>query len=60
MAQHTITGVCTCGNYGDLSDVVGHQEDTAPQNVLIKNTHGTTVILFAARPVRRYRSAIEL
>jgi hypothetical protein len=35
MARHTTTGVCTCGNYADLYDVVGHQEDRAPQEVCV-------------------------
>ena len=33
MARHTTTGVCTCGGYGDLYDVVGHQGDMAPQQI---------------------------
>ena len=33
MARHTTTGVCTCGGYGDLYDVVGDQGDMAPQQV---------------------------
>jgi len=35
MARHTSTGVCNCGTYGDLYDVVGHQEDMAPHEVCV-------------------------
>jgi hypothetical protein len=35
MARHNTTGVCTCGKYEDLYDVVGHQQDMAPQKVCV-------------------------
>jgi hypothetical protein len=33
MARHNTTGVCTCGSFGDLYNVVGHKGDMAPQEV---------------------------